>query len=202
METWSAINKDGKGVSSDIGARPQAPGMLFDNTTVLGSWVATNTSNMNASYAQYHRIINNVTVSMPHAGIFSAARDRINGILQPEELAGVGEYAISASVISPTVNVLCANVNATALAPIIYTTWPNAKTNTSFIPNQKVAWSGYQQDIAELMQNGTKLNTTDLDDIFEWGFEKYGRYPPVFPMVSVLFTSLEQANRFPVSHRI
>lgn len=184
METWSAINKDGKGVSSDIGDRPQAPGMLFDNTTVVGSWVATNTSNMNASYAQYQRIVNNVTVSMPHAGIFSAARDQINGILQPEELAGVGEYAISASVISPTINVLCANVNATSLAPIVYTTWPNAKTNTSSIPNQKVAWSGYQQDITELMQNGTKLNTTDLDDIFEWGFEKHGRYPPVFPMVS------------------
>jgi hypothetical protein len=186
LETWTTIHGGGVGVSTNLTGRPQAPGMLFDNTTVLGSWVATNTSDMTANYVKFNRIVNNVTLAMPHAGIFNAARDQKNSILQPEELAGVGEYVISASVISPAVNVLCANINATALAPIVYTTWPNATTNTTDIPGQKVAWSGYQKDIAALMAHGTALNKTDVDDLFEWGFEKYGRYPPVFPMVNRL----------------
>lgn len=197
LETWAAIKKSGTGVSTNLSAsglangkdlnglppRPQAPGMLFDNTTVQGSWVATNSSDMTANYHKWGRIINNVTLAMPHAGIFSAARNQQNGILQPEDLAGIGEYNISASVVSPAVNVLCVNMNEIELAPIVYTAWPNATTNQTDIPGQRVAWSGYQGEI------GTTLNTTDVDDVFEWGFEKYGRYPPVFPMVSTFFLS-------------
>ncbi|KAI6716438.1 hypothetical protein JHW43_001039 [Diplocarpon mali] len=61
--------------------------MLYDNTTVVGSWVAGNTSNMASAYEQFGRIVNNVTLSMPHAGLHAAARDPKNGVLQPEELA-------------------------------------------------------------------------------------------------------------------
>ncbi|CAL3966202.1 unnamed protein product [Diplocarpon coronariae] len=61
--------------------------MLYDNTTVEKSWVAGNTSNMASAYEQFGRIVNNVTLSMPHAGLFAAARDPKNGVLQPEELA-------------------------------------------------------------------------------------------------------------------
>ncbi|KAK6584707.1 hypothetical protein PZA11_002931 [Diplocarpon coronariae] len=72
--------------------------MLYDNTTVVGSWVAGNTSNMASAYEQFGRIVNNVTLSMPHAGLHAAARDPKNGVLQPEELAGDEEYLIAASV--------------------------------------------------------------------------------------------------------
>lgn len=65
--------------------------MLYDNTTVTGTWVATNQSNVTMAFGKYNRIINNVTMSMPHAGVFSAAHDPKNGILQPEDLAGLGE---------------------------------------------------------------------------------------------------------------
>ncbi len=158
--------------------------MLHDNTTVLGSWIATNGSNMTASYEKYNRIINDVTLSMPHAGIFAAARAQENGILQPEELAGVGEYSIEASVVSPTLNVLCANLNATELAPLIYTEFPNAKlSNTSEIPKQKMPIGGYADDI-QLKPGQTYLNRTVVDDIFQWG-PGYYRQPPVFSMVSV-----------------
>ncbi len=183
LETWSAIQLNGQGESLDLAQRPRAPGMLYDNTTVYGSWVATNTSNMTANFEQYSRVINNVTMAMPHAGVIAAAKDSINGILQPEELAGVGEYNIAASVVSPAVNVLCVNMNATELEPIVYTAWPNAITNISDIPGQYLAYPGYQNDISALMANGTELNTTSVDDIFRWGYTKYGRYPPVFPMV-------------------
>ncbi len=155
--------------------------MLFDNTTVTGSWVQTNTSNLTAAYDKYSRIVNNVTMSMPHAGVFSAAHDAKNGILQPEDLAGVGEYSIRASVVSPTVNVLCVNMNSTELAPLVYTEWPNAITNNSDIPNQKIPWSGYEDEI-QVQTGQTYLNKTVVDDIFEWG-AAYGRQPPVFPMV-------------------
>lgn len=67
--------------------------MLYDNTTVTGSWVYTNTSDVTSSFTKYGRVINNVTMSLPHAGVVAAAHATQNGILQPEELAGVGEYA-------------------------------------------------------------------------------------------------------------
>lgn len=155
--------------------------MLFDNTTVTGSWIQTNTSDLTAAYDKYSRIVNNITMSMPHAGIFSAAHDAKNGILQPEDLAGVGEYSIRASVVSPAINVLCVNMNSTELAPLVYTEWPNAITTNSDIPNQKIPWSGYEDEI-QLQPGQTYLNKTEVDDLFEWG-ATYGRQPPVFPMV-------------------
>jgi hypothetical protein len=156
--------------------------MLFDNTTVQGSWIQTNYSDMTTSYAKFGRIVNNVTMAMPHAGIFAAAKDPKNEILQPSDLAGVGEYSIHASVVSPTINVLCANMNEMELAPLIYVEWPySQKTNSTSIPGQLLAWDGYETDIQPVPGN-TYLNSTVVDDIFEWG-ANYGRQPPVFPMV-------------------
>ena len=143
LTTWQNISVGGVGVSSDIAERPRPPAMLYDNTTVTGSWVQPQFSNMTALYEQYNRVINNVTMSMPHAGILTAAHDPINGILQPEKLAGVGEYYVRASVVSPTINVLCANMNATEIAPLIYVEWPQANfTFSSWPPDQKIAWYG------------------------------------------------------------
>ncbi|KUJ11412.1 uncharacterized protein LY89DRAFT_225149 [Mollisia scopiformis] len=195
LSTWGDINAEGAGVSTNIADRPAAPGMLFDNTTVVGSWVAANYSNITSAYEKYSRIVNNVTLSMPHAGLFAAARASKNGILQPEELAGVGEYNIEASVISPTVNVLCANMNKTEVAPLIYTTWPHATvTNSSSMPGQVLAWPGYQDDI-QLLSGQQYLNSTAADDVFEWG-QKYKRQPPVFPMVGFVRCKCIIANSF------
>ena len=166
--------------------------MLHDNTTVVGSWVATNTSDMTAAYEKYKRIVNNVTLSMPHAGIFDAARAPQNGVLQPEELAGVGEYSIEAAVVSPSLNVLCANLNKTELAPLIYTEFPDAiTTNTCGIPDQLQAYDGFANDV-QVIPGKDYLNSTVVDDIFEWG-PTHGRQPPIFPMVSssyIKFTHL------------
>lgn len=182
MDTWSLIMEGGMGVPSDLSKRPQAPAMLFDNTTVTGRWVFTDSSNMTAAYANHSRIINNVTLSMPHAGIFAAARDSKNGILQPEDLDGLGEYSVRASVVSPSVNVLCVNTNKTELDPLIYTSWRYANTtNNSDVTGQKMAAPGYLNEL-QLAPGEDFLNSTVLDDIFEWG-QKYGRQPPLFPMV-------------------
>lgn len=37
--------------------------------------------------AKYNRIVNNVTMAMPHSGVFKAARDPRNGIVQPQDLS-------------------------------------------------------------------------------------------------------------------
>lgn len=156
---------------------------LYDNTTVKASWIRTDTSDMAASYEKYKRVVNNVTLAMPHAGVISAATDSINGILQPSDLEGVGEYKVKASVVSPTINVLCVNMNKTELSPIIYVDWPNAiTTDAPNIPGQKMAWSGYTSEI-NLQPGQEYLNSTAVDDIFGWGVD--GKQPPVFPMVSL-----------------
>jgi hypothetical protein len=93
-------------------------------------------------------MVNNITLAMPHAGVIAAAKDPKNGIVQPAELEGVGEYSLRASVVSSAVNVLCANVNASELAPLIYVTWPNASTTTSNgIPSQKIPLGDYVNDV-------------------------------------------------------
>jgi hypothetical protein len=52
---------------------------------------------MKDNFDKYSRIINNVTMAMPHSGIYAAARDKKNGIMQPGELQGLGEFHIRAS---------------------------------------------------------------------------------------------------------
>ena len=101
----------------------------------------TDNSDIDIASKKYNRIVNNITMSMPHAGVSSAARDRRNDILQPEDLAGVGEYSLRAAVVSPTINVLCANMKATELDPLIYVSWPGATTTESInFPKQRIAW--------------------------------------------------------------
>lgn len=54
------------------------------------------------------------------AGVYKAATNRaLNGILQPSDLDGVGSYNVSASVVSPAVNVLCVNMDSEELSPLI-----------------------------------------------------------------------------------
>jgi len=155
--------------------------MLYDNTTVTGSWIMLNTSDITAAYREHNRVINNVSLAMPHAGVLAAAQNSENAILQPEELNGLGQYQVRASVASPVVNVLCVNMNKEELAPLIYSEWQHALTNTSTIPGQKVAWPGYEGD-SQLVPGKKYINSTVVDDLFEWG-ENYQRQPPVFPMV-------------------
>ncbi|CZT10179.1 uncharacterized protein RAG0_14723 [Rhynchosporium agropyri] len=189
LDTWATINDGGTGVSPNITGRPPAPAIIHDNTTVVGSWVATEYSDMKASYATYGRFVNNVTLSMPHAGIVDAARASINGILQPEELAGVGEYVIEASVVSPPLNVLCVNLNRTELSPLVFTEYPLAKPKNA---TEGQAYAEYPKDVHPV--SGEEfLNSTVVDDIFRWG-ATHGRQPPVFPMYPIDFNSVTNTS--------
>jgi hypothetical protein len=173
MQIW-AINQSGICESTSMTERPQAVAMLYDNTTVQGSWIMLNSSNMSANYDQFSRVINNVTMAMPLAGVYTAARDPKNNIMQPSELEGVGGYSVSASVVSPAVNVLHMNMVKDELAPLVYTEWPNANlTNSTQIPGQLIPadLTGWINDIPSPSSNGTWLNSTAVDDIFLLGRE-------------------------------
>lgn len=107
---------------------------------------------------------------------------RIN---QKQDLDGQGVYQLQASVPSPAVNVLCAQLTKEELSPIVYTEWNNNTLNATQWPTgAQLAFyqPGYEP-------NGTYLNKTVVDDIFEWG-EKYQTSPPVFPKLPLSYNTL------------
>ncbi|THW99305.1 hypothetical protein D6D13_10220 [Aureobasidium pullulans] len=171
-----------------------------NNTRVVSSWVEVvdtkAVSHING------RIINNVTLAVPHIGIVTAARDSRNGILRQEvlspdtlllittltsyqDLDGQGNYSLKASVYSPVVNVLCANMKKEELTPIVYAEWPNTTLNTTkWLDGSQMAF--YQPGT---QAGGTYLNQTVVDDVSGWG-EKYKTSPPVFPKFPIRYNTV------------
>ncbi|KAJ8131705.1 hypothetical protein O1611_g1919 [Lasiodiplodia mahajangana] len=179
LTDWDYIHMGMNSSKPNQRDRPIAKHNLFDNTTVASSWIETEDGDMQEKSATWNRVVNTVTLAMPHAGVYEAATDPINGILQPSELLGVGEYSVNASVVSPVVNVMCANMNAEELAPLVYTTWPYAATYTTKF-GQRVGNDTWLDDVP-VLTDGEWLNRTVVDDLFGWG-EKYNREPPVFQL--------------------
>ncbi|KAK8049203.1 hypothetical protein PG994_010933 [Apiospora phragmitis] len=182
MKSWQILddNSTSGPMDMDMRSRPVGTAILYDNTTLTSSWVNTEFSDPQKSFDAHKRIVNNVTLAMPHPGVYAAATDPSNKILQPNDLSGVGEYQIKASVVSPVVNTLCVNLSPHELEPLVYTTWPYAKRRPSEIPGQSMADPAWLNDMP-LADENTWLNRTAVDDIFRWG-PKYGRRPPIFPM--------------------
>lgn len=50
--------------------RPPVTATLYDNVTVTGTWINTEHSDPMTSYEKYKRIVNNVTLAVPHPGKF------------------------------------------------------------------------------------------------------------------------------------
>ena len=184
MNTWRDIRTNGTGVYDQLSERPSGTTLLYDNTTMKATWIETEHSDIKTAYGKTGRIINNVTMAMPHPGVYSAATNDLNGILQPDDLAGVGEYAIRAGVVSPAVNVMCVNMDKYELKPLVYTTWDGATVNKTGVGDQTVGWTGWEADVPNAVDSDGKanyLNSTAVDDIFQWG-AKYERRPPVFQL--------------------
>ena len=81
LSNWESVNAYGNG-SIDLATRPQGFALMTENTTVTGQWIEI--KNMTADCDAAGRVINNVSMAMPHAGVTSSARDAKNGILQPK----------------------------------------------------------------------------------------------------------------------
>lgn len=166
---WDVAARNGNGTTKQS-ERPPGFGLLYENTTITAQWTnIVDTKNMSILHG---RGINNVSLAMPHAGVFGAARDQRNGIMQPEELDSEGTYTLRASVPSLVMNVLCANMLKDELKPIIYDEW-----NT----HENVTISNWTRD--KLQANATTTNKTVVDDIFGWTKRDNVSmidYPPVF----------------------
>lgn len=187
MTDWTAISNNGTSRAATVGQRPVGTTLLYDNTTMSSSWIQTEHSNVTAQWVKYGRIVNNVTLAMPHPGVYTAAQDPINGILQPDDLAGVGEYAIRAGVVSPALNVMCVNMDKDELKPLVYVSWPTAKTSRLLdVGEQDIGYKLWETEVPPWYNQDGQidyLNRTAVDDIFGWG-PKYSRIPPVFQAVS------------------
>ncbi len=168
ITAWAKFVGSGNDTSNRLQTRPKPVGSMWDNTTITGSWIEV--ANLTDLSQKYGRMVNNITMAMPHGGIPIAAMDQKNNIRQPQDASGEGKYSLEASVPSPAVNVLCVGMNETELAPLIYSAWPNTSFNDT-------TWSATPPD--DIPRIPSWLNSTVVDDIFGFG-EKYGQRPPIF----------------------
>ncbi|KAJ3492784.1 hypothetical protein NLG97_g5152 [Lecanicillium saksenae] len=196
MGVWNQVGKNGSAYFKDLKNRPAATASLNGNTTLFGTWIETEHGDLAAHFKETGRIINNVTLAMPHPGVAAAAISPLNGILQPDDLSGVGEYAIKAGVVSPSVNVMCVNMNTSELAPLVYTEWPNANVTRTGVKEQVIGWSNWTTQVPPPITSDGKdeyLNRTVVDDIFRWG-PKYKRKPPVFQLFPADFNTVTNST--------
>ena len=84
LSDWTNATANGE-MASELGNRPRVPAILYDNTTVKGSWV--DVQNMEEVSVKYNRTINNVSLAFPHPGVAAAAQVPSNRILQPADLS-------------------------------------------------------------------------------------------------------------------
>lgn len=64
LSTWRDIGSS----SLDQAKRPQTQSMLWNNVTMTGTWIETQYSNVSQNFETYSRIIDNVSLAMPHPG--------------------------------------------------------------------------------------------------------------------------------------
>ncbi|KAM0427871.1 hypothetical protein ACHAPT_007330 [Fusarium lateritium] len=145
--------------------RPAGRTILHDNVAMEAIRVNTEFSDVAALYKRWGRIVDNVTVSIPHPGVWSASRSPENKILQPEDLSNTGGFSIRAAVVSPTLNTLCVKMRRVELDPLVYKQFPNSDQGGF------ESWAG--EEMAEWD------NSTVVDDLFRWG-PRFGRRRPVF----------------------
>ncbi|KAL0777684.1 hypothetical protein CaCOL14_005337 [Colletotrichum acutatum] len=179
---WESINRNGTSDAVDVQHRPVGTALLYDNTTLTSAWIETTYSNTTEQHMRFNRIINNVTLAIPHPSVYDAATNPVNKILQPNDLSGVGEYGIRASVVSPALNVMCVNMSPEELEPLVYTEWPIGKVlyDDTTVPGQRTGKSDWEKYVPGASETEW-LNRTSVDEIFRWG-QDYGRRPPVFPL--------------------
>lgn len=168
LMTWNNIAETNQNSSIHLQLRPQPTAAIWDNTTVTGSWIEIH--NITALSTQHGRMVNNITMALPHSGVPIASIDPRNKIRLPQDASGEDKFSIEASVPSPAVNVLCVGMTKTELEPLVYSSWPNA----NFDPT---TWS--QSPSPDIPSYPSWLNRTVVDSIFSFG-PTHGQRPPIF----------------------
>jgi hypothetical protein len=68
MSTWRDIGYNGSSASRNIAERPAAQAILYDNITMIGSWIEAQYSDAAENFKKHDRVINNVSLAFPHPG--------------------------------------------------------------------------------------------------------------------------------------
>ena len=186
LASWTGFANTTSG-SDDLRHRPFAYSLVSDNTTVTGPWIEI--ENMTVVSDAYHRTINNISLAMPHAGVIDAIFNPVNRILQPKANDGFGSYDIHASVWSPAINVLCAEMTDDDLAPLVYEKWPHAENLTSDMANWNNVFAPNPQYVPSYGPTEW-LNRTVVDEIFGFGPTFGHRRPPIFPRLPSVYNTL------------
>lgn len=196
LDDWTRRIASGNGTSIDYAGRPPPVGVMFENTTFRGQWITPSQENVTADSVT--RLVQNVTMAMPHANVFNAARDRLNNIMQPEELnQGNGEYTIEASVPAPAVNILCAGVTEDEIESLIYVKWPtnNGTFNVS-------TWNSAPP--SDMLRLPAYPNATAIDDLFDFGPEmgEARQRAPIFPKLPIPYNTLVNGTGLWPAHSV
>jgi hypothetical protein len=180
LANWDDVVKAGRNVSTNQEHRPTWIGIPYVNTTVIPQWVhVIDTAEVSR---RYQRVINNVSLALPHVGVSNAARDKRNYMPQSETSDSIEGYSLWASVPSPVMKVLCVHMNRTELEPIVYDAWPNNEVVNL------TSWGNY----GGIRDNATTTNRTVVDELFGWTADEDStlNYPPVFGRYPMPFNTI------------
>ncbi|KAE9980742.1 hypothetical protein EG328_012087 [Venturia inaequalis] len=146
---------------------------------INGSWVQ-DIDMIDVSKKFDGRIVNNVTLAIPHPGISKAASDKSNLIAQPNEFeGGVGRYQIRAQIPSPYLNIICTNAKRSDLEGLVHEDQIEGQLNNSdlLIPDKD------PQFVIDFDWEKYTTVKSPLDNIFNWNNSNnkrpiFYRYPP------------------------
>jgi hypothetical protein len=184
MKTWSGLLGP-RNITQNFNSRPPPTSSILGDTSVTGSWVQIWSSNVTFNFAKWGRVVNNITLSMPHPVVSYASADPKNDLPQADPGSAFGGISVKASVLSPSTNTLCVNMQQSEVEPLVYVEWPNARVNTSTpIADHKNAAQDWEKDIpADMASLQNNISQTGVESIFQWGPVYNNRFPPVFPQV-------------------
>ncbi|KAK5114780.1 hypothetical protein LTR85_010093 [Meristemomyces frigidus] len=176
LSDWTRV-VNGSAGCSDPQCRP-VPTWMMDYTTAVGSWM--DAQNYELEISSHQVFVNNPSLALPHPSLPGAAKDPVNGVIQPQELQNRGSYSVRGSLPSPEVFVLCATLTEADLQPFVYALWEGSDA-----PVDIEMWP------AQLSYADPYLKGTAFDDIFKWG-KKYGhdQWPPVFPILPIDYNTI------------
>jgi hypothetical protein len=132
---------------------------------------------------RYQRVVNNVSLAMPHVGVSNAIRDRRNIMPQSETSDTVKAYSLWASAPSPVMKVLCVDMTKAELAPIVYDAWNDEVVSVTTWPI--------------LQRNATTANRTVVDEVFGWNNNSKVHYPPIFAKYPKPYKTIVNHTSYP-----
>ncbi|KAJ8114529.1 hypothetical protein OPT61_g3606 [Boeremia exigua] len=153
LDEWERTSNF-RNVSISQAERPAWVGLPYAKSTVTPQWI--NVKNTTEVSKSFQRVVNNVSLAMPHTGILNAVDDPNNDMPQVDDSGNLEPYRLWASVPSPVMNVLCVNLNEDELSPMVHFNRTDGSANDA------------ASAISRRAANPTTTNTTALDELFGW----------------------------------